>query len=384
MKKNILITFGRSFLALEMARMFAKAGHRVIVVDSASFSISKYSNAVSAHYRLPSPKEHSKEYIEKLAAIAAKEKVDLLIPMWEDLCYVTSMKHLFPAHCTLFCPDFLTYHTLLNKWTFQVSLEKFKIPHPKTFLIEKSADLKEISFDVPYAFKACYSRAALDVFKVLPGQQPPHVNISAHNPWIAQQWIDGARYCTYSACRNGKVLAHAAYPVRYTIDGHSCVAFESIEHPGILEWVQNFVQKIGYTGQIAFDLIEGRDQVLYAIECNPRSTSGLLLLNDNPAFADVFFKNSHTVVTPKKAARKQIATGMAMYGWKHIDYTPQAIGTYFKDLFTTSDVVLRRSDLLPFFVQPYLFCKLAYGSRKLQLSIAEYFIHDLKWDGKPF
>ena len=51
-----------------------------------------------------------------------------------------------------------------------------------------------------------------------------------------------------SICRDGKVFAHATYPVGYAIDGNSCLRFESVDHPGILDWITEFVADIGSPG----------------------------------------------------------------------------------------------------------------------------------------
>ena len=75
--------------------------------------------------------------------------------------------------------------------------------------------------------------------------------------------MEGKRYCTYSVCRDGKVNAHATYPVSYAIGGSSCLSFSSIEHQPILDWITEFVAAQRFTGQAGFDFIEGADGSLY-------------------------------------------------------------------------------------------------------------------------
>jgi hypothetical protein len=383
MKKTVLLTFGRSFVSLVSARMFARAGYRVVVVDSVKFALCEYSNSVDVFYKVPSPSKDPSGYIRELLSIVDKENVDLLVPMWEDLCYVTAAKERFPKHCSVFCPDFDTYNQLLNKWTFQGLLEKLDFVHPETHLVSTISDLKSLPFTKPYALKPAYSRASQHIVKVVPGSVLPRIEILPHNPWVAQEWVEGKSFCTYSVCREGRVLAHAAYPVGYTVDGHSCLSYHYVDHPKILAWVQSFIEKIGYTGQVAFDFIENSNGVLHAIECNPRATSGLFLFKGMQGFDQVFFQAPEKVLSPPNNARRQIAIGMAMYGWKKKANYVKSLGNYFKDLFTTPDVVLSRRDPLPFLVQPYIFAKIFLGSRKEGLSVANYFIHDHNWDGTP-
>ena len=75
-------------------------------------------------------------------------------------------------------------------------------------------------------------------------------------------------------------------------------------------------QEINFTGQIAFDFIESADKKLYAIECNPRATSGLLLFQNNDRLDQAFFAETQSPIFPQQGARKQIATGMCLYGWR--------------------------------------------------------------------
>ena len=45
--KNILLTGGRSMIALEMARLLHASGHRVIVAETDPWHVCRFSNAIS-------------------------------------------------------------------------------------------------------------------------------------------------------------------------------------------------------------------------------------------------------------------------------------------------------------------------------------------------
>lgn len=53
--RNILITGGRAPVALELARLFKAAGHRVYAAESAKYHLCRVSSAVEASFRVPSP-----------------------------------------------------------------------------------------------------------------------------------------------------------------------------------------------------------------------------------------------------------------------------------------------------------------------------------------
>ncbi len=381
-QKRILITFGRSFLALQLARQLSAAGHKVFIADSMRYHITRFSNKITKNFYVPSPRFNAKGYVKVLVDIVEQEKIDLLIPIYEEISYLSKATHLFPKSCTLFFPDFDLYDQLHNKWSFQCKLDELGIKNLKKALIKNKEDLKTLDFKTPFALKACYSRASQKVKKVHPQDIPNDLKFESHNPWIAQEWLDGERFCTYTICQNGEVCAHSVYPVGYTLDGNSCIAFQSIEHPGVLDWVKKFVKKINFTGQIAFDFIESKDNKIYAIECNPRATSGLLLFNGADRLDRAFFKTTDKVILPKVNAKRQIAFGMLLYGWRKISIPNNNFFRFLKDLLTTKDVVLSPYDLKPVLFEPLILLNIMLNGKRYNLPIPDAFIYDHEWNGE--
>ncbi|MDV7172693.1 hypothetical protein R4144_04655, partial [Gordonia amicalis] len=83
-RAHVLITFGRSFLSLELARLMAAGGHRVTTVDSVAVAISRFSNGVSDFHRVPPPKFEPLAYCRALARIVEENDVDMVIPVHEE------------------------------------------------------------------------------------------------------------------------------------------------------------------------------------------------------------------------------------------------------------------------------------------------------------
>lgn len=381
-KKNILITFARSFLSLEIARHWDEAGHRVFVVDSINQHISKHSHAVIKSFQLPSPRFDSADYIDGLIAIVKKEKIDILIPVYEEISFISKALHLFPKSCQIFSPSFDLYNALQNKWLFQEKLRSLGFDTLKSLLLKSNEDLKHHGFSVPFAIKPCYSRASQKIKKVFPHQTDLTLDMASHNPWIAQEWAVGKKFCTYSICHKGKIYAHGVYPVDYAIDGNSCLTFQSIEHAPILKWVSDFVEKVNFTGQIAFDFIETENNQLFAIECNPRATSGLLLFNGADRLDRAFLGMDQPMMTPTLGRRRQIAIGMLLYGWRKEAKPNNSLKTFLKDFLTTQDAIFKIKDPKPFLLKPFVFASLWLQSRKLGLSLPHYFTYDHDWNGE--
>ena len=382
-KKHVLITFGRSFLTLNLARLMSAAGHRVTVVDSIPIGVSRFSNSVDAFHKVPAPKFEPRDYCRELARIVVDEKVDMVIPIHEETDILSMMVGLFPPECEVFLSDFDTENKLHNKYDFQRELVSLGIPTLKFAVVEGPDDAAALDFDVPFAFKQCYSRGSQKVHKITPGQNLDWVEYDSTNPWLAQEWMEGKRYCTYSVCRDGKVNAHATYPVSYAIGGSSCLSFTSIEHQPILDWITEFVAAQSFTGQAGFDFIEGADGSIYCIECNPRSTSGIMMFrphNDVPA---AFFGDNDDLIVPDSDVDRMIGLGMLLYGWTKASRQGRSMRQFWKDFHSYEDVIFERGDMKPGIMLPVAYASILRECRRYHVGLAEGFMHDHEWDGHP-
>jgi predicted ATP-grasp superfamily ATP-dependent carboligase len=379
MTSNILLTGARSTCALELARHLHAQGHRVIACDTSSGHVARFSNAVDKFLTIPSPRYQTEGFVQALLDIIEREKINWLIPIWEEVMYLSLFLNRFPNHCQVFCSSFHTVHTLHHKWLFIEKLKGMGILAPQTFLLRSQEELDSLEYSQPYVLKACYSRGSRKVIVVEPGKKAPALTISKENPWIAQEYIEGKKYCSYSVCHAGKVKAHAAYPVIHTMDGSSCLSFESIEHESIKRWVFAFAEALDLTGHAAFDFIETPEGDLYAIECNPRATSGIHLFRPQEGLAHAFLNQNQECVYPKVGNTQQILAGMLMFGWKDA-FSHHVVPKFIRKLITTKDVVFSRQDPRPFFCEPFVLASYLWKSRIKRMSIPVMFTQDLDWD----
>jgi hypothetical protein len=384
-RKTVLITFGRSFLSLHLARLMAAAGHDVLITDSVPFPITRFSSAVKKTFRTPRPRHEPVEWTRALARITREEGVDLVVPIHEGTEILANtikrFPDLFDESCMLFFADFGLGARLENKYEFQAMLRSLGIPTLDFKLVRNQQELEALDFDKPFALKPVYSRGSQDIHKVTPGQLPRDVNFDAGNPWIAQEWADGALYCSYSVCHKGQVKAHAVYPVRYAIDGTSALTFESVRHDGITAWVHDCVKALGITGQAAFDFIEVPGRGLFAVECNPRATSGILLFDPQTGVDRAFFGVNDDVIVPEPGARKMLEPGMLMYGWRRSSLRGNTFRGFVRDYLQTDGVIFTRRDPAPGLALPIAMANILAEAARYRVNIPEAFMHDHEWDG---
>ncbi len=369
------------FTALELTRSFHQAGHRVFVADSNRVNLCTVSNSVTRSLVLPSPRFQFEAFQEQLKKIIKEYQIDLVIPVLEETLWVAKARPNLPENCQLFCPDLSVLKQLHNKWLFYQLQKELDISTIPTRQIKNAEDLKKLDLPAPYVLKPSYSRGSFQLKKVSSKDSLPNLPFDSNNPWIAQAWIEGPKYCSYTICRNGRIQAHTVYPNNVAGDGVYCLHFEALKHPKIFQWIENIVRKLNLTGQISFDFIEDQEGRLFAIECNPRSTSGMHLIAESASMPNYFLEDGDEVFQPSSEAGKKYGFGMMLYGWKQRE-TEQSFWGFVKKFFSLKDVVFCKKDLWPFLLQIFIFSSALYYKLKYKLPIPAAFLNDLNWEGE--
>lgn len=381
---RILLTQARSALALEMARHLHRAGHVVVVADTLVQTVCRYSSAVSRAYVTAAPWNDSAGFLADVRRIVERERIERIIPIFEEALYLAQDDVLAPL---LFAAPFVMLDTLHNKHTFARSAKDAGLAVAETTLVTSKRALGALDEDVTYALKPCYARAAQALVKYTPDMPASALDLSPGVAYVAQRWIDGRRFCSYSVCEAGVVRAHVVYPVNYTVDGHSCVYFTPTQHAGIDAWVHTFARALGLRGQVGIDFIEAADGTLYAIECNPRATSGVHLFGPGLHLAFALTANGAPQSQSKDCDSfvhqpKQVGFGMLAYAWRKPGRGGRSVRRYLWDMATTQDVVFDWGDLGPWLMQPGAFFALWRKSRRLGTSIPDAFLSDHAWNQK--
>jgi len=383
-KKNILLTGGRAPVTLHLARLFEKAGHTVFVAESMKYHICLYSNAVKKNFVVPSPRFNKDEYIQALIDIIQREKTDLLIPTCEEVFYISEKIDELSDYCKVFTDKSDKLADLHNKYQFITGIEGCKIKAPETLLISSQEELNRqltLTEFQKAVIKPVYSRFSAKIKIISESDKNiPDIDISEKNPWIIQKFIEGSQFCTYSIVQNGNITAHTTYPTTFTAGIGSGIAFEHKEYPEVFTWISEYVKKINYTGQIAFDFIQTPNKEVYVIECNPRATSGIHLFEETN-LTRAFFENSEKIIIPNKSTKIMISLAMLTYGLCSINSSGKLL-SWIKTFFFSKDIVFKLSDTVPFIHQFFILAGLGFVSLKNKIKITEVSTMDIEWNGE--
>jgi predicted ATP-grasp superfamily ATP-dependent carboligase len=268
MTQSVLLTLGRLPKGLDIARSFHRAGWRVIIADPARDHLARASNHVAKTYRVPPPATERGPYLNALRDIINREAINLVVPISEEIMYLSLL-----ADDVDFKPLILSMtsdliHRTHDKGAFIELCQKINLTVPETARSD-SDDALNIARSGAFIIKPIHSCAGDSVSLHEQGATFP-----AESDRLVQRRVIGAEVSTCSLARNGKRQATSIY--RGTLMGGTvAVGFERIEIEAIEHWVDHFIQSTKWTGFISFDFIIDQAGTPYAIECNPRTTSGL-------------------------------------------------------------------------------------------------------------
>ncbi|MGB6070365.1 MAG: ATP-grasp enzyme [Rhodococcus sp. (in: high G+C Gram-positive bacteria)] len=309
--KTVLISGGKMTKALQLARSFHLAGHRVVLVESAKYRFSghRFSRAVDRFHCIPEPTESG--YARALLDVVLREGVDVFVPVASPAASIhdADARALLDPHCEVIHGDGDTVRMLDDKSRFSEraaslglrvpdwrritdvrQIEEFDFPPGREYILKRISynpvgrmDLTRLTRDTP-AENLRFARG---------------LGISENDPWILQQFVAGQEYCTHGTVRGGRLQVYgccesSAFQVNY----------EMVDKPEILSWVQSFANSLDATGQLSFDFIESAaDGHIYAIECNPRTHSAITMFYDHPDLAAAYLDDGHPEVVPLSSAR---------------------------------------------------------------------------------
>lgn len=376
---NILLTGGRAPVTLDLARAFHRAGHTVFVAESLRGHVSQPSAAVKANFVVPAPRQETEAFIAALKRIIEENQVDVLIPTCEEVFHIARGLNELPCH--VFTEPLAKLDEYHNKWKFVVKAGECDLRVPESMLITRLDDvLYAYALWKKVVLKPVYSRFASRTL-MLPSLKEALSTLTFNEPWIAQEFIEGQQFCSYSVCQQGRITAHAVYPTVFTAGQGATIAFHPVDHAGIYQWVRTFAERYQVTGQMAFDFIQSPSGEVFALECNPRATSGLHLLTPNPEFVNSFFTPEIPCVTPYANTARMLGTAMLVYGLSAA-LLHGRFGLWLNTFLHSDDVLLDFHDPLPFLLQLRSIFEYVRLGRKQGISALAASTFDIEWNGE--
>lgn len=377
---NILLTLGRLAKGLELARSLHRAGHQVFVADPFKWHLSKPSKAIKRDYQVTAPNDDLHQYLQDLLDVVKRESIDLVIPVSEEALYASRLAAMLDDKTRVFGPGFEQMARLHDKLAFARRCHSLGLAAPETYAGDAS-EASGLGLRSDYVVKPAHGCSGIGVHLRQRGDSFADGDATHLN--LIQERIYGRHISSFSIVRSGQVQITALYEGDIHL-GTVSVRFKRIDDmPEVETWIERFVEAEDYSGFISFDFIVDEAGRPYAIECNPRITSGIHLVHPADLAA---LTVGETVQTPrfKRARYFQDAHATLTYAVGQITRPL----TYFKTLWkvlTTKDVVFDWRDPLPFWLMTPMSWDTIRPGLFEGIPLAEAATRDIVWtgDGQP-
>ncbi len=378
---NTLILGARAPVALDLARSFSAAGHRVYAADSISCRLNGWSRHVTQFFSLPSPRRQFPAFVAALKRVINKHQIDLIVPTCEEVFYLSRAKPLLPTSVHVFCDEFDKLRGVHSKWDFLRIAGACGIPVPDSLSVFNLNEAREWSQQRSVILKPEFSRFGVDVKRFAGGVPSDAKPLPQRGRWVAQRMLTGQEYCSYSVAVDGHLTAHVCYRPLYRLPLSSSFYFDPIVQTDIAEHVERFVRHTRFHGQISFDWIEDEAGIAHAIECNPRAISGLHLFNRDSSLAKAMCSSMRHIISADTKQAKMLAPAMLTAGcWSA--WCNNSLAQWRYDFARASDVMLDVNDWKP--AAGVLFDFVNYSATALwrRASLRAVTTADIEWDGE--
>lgn len=268
---TVLLTLGRLPKALDLARSFHEAGWRVVVAEPFRKHLAGASKAVARSVVVTAPATDRDAYLADLLRVIDEEAVDLVLPVSEEIVHVAALHGRLPSRTRLFAMPPEVVIAAHDKGSFAEQADRLGLAVPPTSPLG-SAEAALLAARQDVVVKPLHACSGRGVQRLRRGAALPPADPAA--PAIVQGMVVGPERSTCSLVHEGVVSGTVVYQ-GLMHSGSVSIAFERVEDRLIEAFVTAFAAATRWTGFLSFDFMLDQDGHPFAIECNPRTTSGL-------------------------------------------------------------------------------------------------------------
>jgi len=288
-KSRVIITYGRSLMALMMAQSLHRRGVRVIGCDSIDMTVLSFSKAVHSMERYHEPSDDEDAFIDDLVKIAKKHSVDdggdyILMPAFKDAKIIAQYKDRFEGLITVSVPDFNIIDSVDPKDHFFETAQDLNAAVPKTWVLSSKDEAKKFSKKAQYPLfiKPPNEVGGHGISKVDKAEDfmdaYEKANAYEGTP-MAQEAAPGDDYCYCALYDHGELKASMVYKnvKKFPQISGAGVMRETIDASLFDPLARQLMKPLKWHGVVEIDFMwDGlKDSQPLMIEVNPRFWAGL-------------------------------------------------------------------------------------------------------------
>jgi predicted ATP-grasp superfamily ATP-dependent carboligase len=290
MTGRVIVTYGRSLMALTAAHSLGTRDVEVIGCDDVGMTVMNFSRYVSDYFIHTAYQDDPGQYLDDLEENILKFKPEddrpyVLMPMFRDAKILAEHKARFEKHIKIAAPDLEAINRVNPKDVFADTCETLGLTIPKTHQVQTKKALEALRNDLefPVLVKPVDGVGGRGIDKAKDFEELIALYDESLEdygaPPLVQQVIEGQDYCLSTLCNHGKIVAHMAYKNLYQFPRGSGAGImrETIDDTPFMDTAAQLLGGLKWHGvaQIDFRWSGRDDDPAYLIEVNPRFWAGL-------------------------------------------------------------------------------------------------------------
>lgn len=309
---RVLITGARAPVALDLARSFRAAGADAVLADSVRPFAAALSRPSFEILRLPPPRREFGAFRARMRDLAADH--DLVVPTCEEVFWLAAAAELDGWSERLFAPSIGALRALHSKVRFPQLARDSGVEAPATWTLESGADADLVPLaPADLVLKPEYSRfGSMTLIAPAAGARAA-LPASPGRRWVAQERVEGEELCLWSAALGGRLVGCIVYRPVLRNGRSAAYAFQAVDCPAAVEMARRIARHVGGDGQLSYDVIVRPDGRVTPIECNPRTVSGIHLLDGAPELARALLGRGE-LSPPAAGTIRYLSPAMALMG----------------------------------------------------------------------
>ncbi len=389
---KVLVSSTRQTYGLGAVRKLGRCGHVVVAMDSLASAPGSHSRYASRRVRCPSPRFETRAFLETLARVLREERIELDLPMFEEVFYVGAHLDELSELASIFCPPLETLTLLHHKGRCLELAASLGVRTPRARVATSRAELEGAMDELGrYVARPVFSRGGTSVLTnagalagagVVERPEP-----SAARPWVVQEYVEGEDVCSYAVATHGRLAAQCSYVHPLEVEHGTGIVSITVDEPEAVEIARRVVEATDYHGQIGLDFRRASDGRLILLECNPRATPGLHLMDD-----ELFVRAVTEPAPPEPAVvpagvRRKLSLAIVRQITRERRLAWRGIASLLSR--RTKDVMTPIDDPMPGLWQVLTFPQLiayrryAGRDRDRRADIVNAYAYDVEWDGQP-
>jgi len=290
-KGRVIVTYGRSLIALMIAQSLGARGIDIIGCDSIGMTVLSFSKFASENCIYTAPDKDEDQFIEDLLEIAHNNKPDddrpyVLMPAFNDAKIIAKHKERFAGIITVACPDYEAIQKVDHKDAFAETTQELDVQSLQTWLPETMDDLDKALDDItfPVFIKPPNEVGGRGISKVENKQDLKAAFEDLQERYLGEQILiqamaEGSDYCFCGLFDKGKLVSGMVYHNlrKFPKEAGPGVVRETVKSKRFAEIAQDLMKPLKWHGVAGIDFMwdEDENSSPKMIEVNPRFWAGL-------------------------------------------------------------------------------------------------------------